>query len=106
MHCRFVVIVVVVAVNVVVIVVGVVVAAVGVVVAAVGGVGLALVFARLHFPDCRKWRQAERRRLFPETSIAAPASPTPAGRLSILLSRTFTPVSPTLFLLLFSCLPP
>ena len=102
MHCRFVVIVVVVAVAVAVIVVGVVI----VVVAAVGGVGLALVFARLHFPDCRKWRQAERRRLFPETSIAAPASPTPAGRLSILLSRTFTPVSPTLFLVLFSCLPP
>ena len=102
-----VIVIVVVAVAVVVIVVGVVVAVVRVVVvAAVGVVGLALVFARLHFPDCRKWRQAERRRLFPETSIAAPASPTPAGRLSILLSRTFTPVSPTLFLVLFSCLPP
>ena len=47
------------------------------------------VFARLHIPDCRKWRQEERQRRFHETSIAAPASPTLAGDLSLFLLFLF-----------------
>ena len=47
------------------------------------------VFARLHIPDCRKWRQEERQRRCHETSIAAPASPTLAGELSLSLFLVF-----------------